>query len=1015
MFLVSSLTTAPKQWMIYYLESLNGVLAYRNDDPLAESSKIISMAQDCVILPFAADNDSKTSLLFASKSLNDKLQFQLLRSTGNSFIADTNASVTEVAYAGNLTISRAASPNSLSVINIVDSPKGPQLHVFQFDSEKFTEITGVTQPQGVPKDSLVRWADLRGLGRADCVINTFDNAGAITIEALNCSDIHPLDRIFTCQNGLGTISRVKYSPLSDPNVYTSDDPSGSQVTALMNGLASNCSSAAILTGQSGSLQNMECTRSELIAYPTFVVSEVVTVVFPLNEDTISYKYQNSHIEFDGHGWLGFKSISKTSESLGVIETTTYHQEFPLVGQVSKLEKKEISTQEIIIQINEYSWSAQDSTDGLTKIIYLPQLQEASYENNTLSYTIFATFAYDSYGNILSTKIWSTQQNDKNQLTIESTYNDPASQAHWIVGNKLSEVIKIDGVIMGQIQNDYVPLTSICKKTQKWITDLIWSTTLFQFDQAGNKTSTLGPNSYQQEYTYDSSYSFISSTTTYTNETKFLVEETTYDLASGLLLSTKKPSGLITTFKYDILCRVAEVNQDGTIIEKTSFSQALHEIIETQEISNGLPEPDHAFCKIVTYYDSLKRPVSVQKTLPDNLSHFSIVDTRYDGAGRIIACSQQYLQGQKPRFFKYKYDTQSRLVNKAYPSETSDSSVIHYFQYKFENNAPKTIETLIDATTAKVQQITKQYAVFPNAETPSADNFVKLCVINRTNELNQSIQTTFDGLSRPTHIIDPSGVQLQIAYDGLSRQIEKKILNSQSSKLLSHYSVTFQDDKNQLTLLNVLTGASTTTKTDFCQRIISKATQEETITFIYDEGDPSCQNQLVNVNSSKGITHNYSYDKYGNITRSSLKLDDQTYNTSYTWTSARQLIKTTNPDETSILHKYSLDGLSPQAIELLDISNNVKASLKFSNFDNAFGQPVQCVFGNGANSISSVASNGMLTQKQLLNGSTQLLKQSWGYSSLNKITTYDIIQGSSESSVAYDYDSAGKWIILYIII
>jgi YD repeat-containing protein len=1011
-FLVSSLTTAPKQWMIYYLESLNGILAYRNDDPLAESSKIILMAQDCVVLPFAADNDSKTSLLFASKSLNDKLQFQLLRSTGISFIADTNPSATEVAYEGNLTISKATSPNSLSVINIVDSPKGPQLHVFRFDSEKFTEITGVTQPQKVPQGSLVRWADLRGLGRADCIINTFDNTGAITIQALNCSDMHPLDRILTCQNGLGTISKVKYSPLSDPNVYTSDDAPSSQVTALMNGLASNCSSAAILTGQSGSLQNMECTRSELIAYPTFVVSEVVTVVFPLNEEIISYKYQDGHIEFDGHGWLGFKSISKTSKPLGVIETTTYYQEFPLVGQVSKLEKKEIETEEII-QINEYSWSAQDSTDGLTKIIYLPKLQEAIYENNTPSYTIFVTFAYDSYGNILSTKICSNQQKDQNQLTIESTYNDPndpASQARWIVGNKLSEVIKIDNVIMGQIQNDYVPLTLICKKTQKWITGLIWSTTLFQFDQAGNRTSTLGPNSYRQEYVYDSSYSFINSTTTYTNATKFLVEETIYDLASGLLLSTKKPSGLITAFKYDILGCVSEVNQDGKIIEKTSFSQPFREVIETQEISNGLPEPDHAFYKIVTYYDTLKRPVSVQKTLPDNFSQFSIVDTRYDGAGRIIACSQQYLQDQEPRFFKYKYDTRSRLVNKTYPSETSetsDPSVRHYFQYKFENNAPKTIETLIDAATAKVQQITKQYAVFPNAETPAADNFVKLCVVNRTNELNQSIQTTFDGLSRPTHIIDPSGVQLQITYDGLSRQVEKKILNGQSSKVLSHYSVTFQDNDNQSTLLNVLTGASTTTKTDFCQRIISKATQEETITFIYDEGDPSCQNQLVNVNSSKGITHGYSYDKYGNITKSSLKLDDQTYNTSYTWTSTKQLIKTTNPDGNSILHKYSAGGLSPQAIELLDISNNVKASLKFSEFHNAFGQPLHCVFGNGTNSKSSVASNGMLTQKQLINGSTQLLKQSWGYSSLNKITIYDIIQGSSESSVAYDYDSAGE--------
>ena len=1004
MFLVSSLTTTPKQWMIYYLESLNGILVYRNDDPLAESSKIISMAQDCTVLPFAADNDSKTSLLFASKSLNNKLQFQLLRSTGNSFIADTNPSATEVAYAGNLTISKATSPNSLSVINIVDSPQGPQLHVFRFDSEKFIEITGVTQPQKVPQGSLVRWADLRGLGRADCIINTFDNTGAITIQALNCSDIHPLDRISTCKNGLGTVSRVEYSPLSDPNIYTSDDAPSSQVTALMNGLASNCSSAAILTGQSGFLQNMECTRSELIAYPTFVVSEVVTVVFPLNEEIISYKYQDGHIEFNGHGWLGFKSISKTSEPLGVIETTTYHQEFPLVGQVSKLEKKETTGE--IIQINEYSWSAQDSTDGLTKNIYLPKLQEAIYENNSPSYTISVTFAYDGYGNILSTEISSNQQKDKNKLTIESTYNDPndpASQACWIVGNKLSEVIKIDDVIMGQIQNDYVPLTSICNKTQKWITGLVWSTTLFQFDQAGNRTSTLGPNSYRQEYAYDESYSFINSTTTYTNATKFLVEETIYDLASGLLLSTKKPSGLITTFKYDILGHISEVNQDGKIIEKTSFSQPFHKVIETREISNGLPEPDHAFYKIVTYYDTLKRPVSVQKTLPDNFSDFSIVDTQYDGAGRIIASSQQYLEGEEQMFFKYEYDTQSRLVNKAYPS----NKIIHYFEYKFENNAPKTIETLIDAATAKVQKITKQYAVFPNAETPSADNFVKLCVVNRTDELDQSIQTTFDGLSRPTQITDPSGVQLQITYDGLSRQIEKKLLYGQSSKLLSHYSVTFQDNENQSTLLNVLTGASTTTKTDFCQRVISKATQEETITFIYDEGDPFCQNQLVNVNSSKGITHGYSYDKYGNITQSSLKLDDQIYNTSYTWTSTKQLIKTTNPDGNSILHKYSPDGLSPQAIELLDISNNVKASLKFSNFDNAFGQPVQCVFGNGANSKSSVASNGMLTEKQLINGSTQLLKQSWGYSSLNKITTYDTIQGSSENSVAYDYDSAGE--------
>ncbi|PFH50174.1 hypothetical protein AMATHDRAFT_48084 [Amanita thiersii Skay4041] len=946
--------TSPKSWDIAYIESKQGSLSYRSDDPFAEIGKKIAFVEDNTILPFNADNDSKAGLLFVSKNDNGKVQFQLLRSTGATLLADPSPTVTDVDYEG---------------LSLLHSPYFP-----------VSQLPDTTQPTGVSQGSLARWADLRGVGRSDCVLSTINEAtGHITTYSMLCSgpsvsstQWQPLDCIYQYSQTLGYLRQSLYAPLTDSLVYKSND---SVVKALVNALAENSVSSGVLTGRQDGAQSMTCERAQLVSFPRFVVHELSARVGPTAIDSLQYMYSNARVDFNGRGWLGFETITKTNSSPGTIEINSYFQNFPLVGIVSQLESKVLSTN-VNLQLNNYSWTSIDVNDKKNKAIQLPDLKESYYESGNLAYDVTVEFAYDPFGNTTKTII---NPPNSTPLSIESTFetptDNPTEDSRWVVGNKLTEVTKQGTTLLGQIKNEYHPGTHRCTKTSNEVDDNIWSVTSYKYDEGGNMIYIEGPDK-RQKYEYDQTLSNITMTLTSTAVNKFFVEFAEYEGVLNLVLdlpsTITKSNDLLNSFKYDALGREIEKSQG----------------IDKDSMGGG-------------------RPVSIKKSRPDDLSQFICRDIEYDNVGRVTSRSRPYLEGQQPAKVEYSYDILSRLTKVVYPAERSGGPklirTLIYLYEKGTKNCPIVMDELSDGNTKR--RVVREMALLPNADAPTGGNFVKSCVTKQHDELNNAVTTEFDGLARPTSITDPNGVKLALEYDRLSREISRKVTTNTetATKTISHFTVTFNDQQRQSTRRNVLTSTTVVSSTDYYGRIVQKVTNEETIDFTYDK------EVLSEVTSTNNLSQAFTYDSFGNLKTSTLTVDKRDFKSSFTWTGMGEMLTATNPNGTSITCTHLLDGSTPESLVLAN--SEISATATYSNFKNPFGRPLTTQLVSGNHTISSyhtMAGDGMFTGNIVMKDGTDA---STANLELQCIQAGQLTQVSSGDDFAeranFSYDSSGN--------
>ncbi|KAK2459724.1 hypothetical protein APHAL10511_008258 [Amanita phalloides] len=1008
-FLVSeALQGGTSYYRVDLIESKEGKLTYREDDPFASCSGKILSTESSSVLPFAADNDSKTSLLFIFSDAEGKLQMQTMRSTSVTLLPDSHPTVTNAHYDGDVTISSATSTNAVNLLNVDNTVEGIKLDVFVFDGEHFNPISSVRQPEGVATGSIVSWGDLRGIGRVDCLISTSDVSGTFTVRSMPCcsSNSQPIDYISNYENGLGATVSALYAPLSDSSTYTttSSVPAVTNTAAAVNAMARN----------SASSKRFPNTRSEIVHFPSFVVKQLSVCPRAAHPDVRKIQvstYTNARLDFTGRGWLGFESISKTRQPIGVTERTIYFQEFPFLGQASGITSHEVSGNKLL-QSNEYPWQLAELNKGKNVLIRLPRLREKFYEAGVHSHDIDVAFEYDNFANILTTSITSSQ-GGISPLFIRSTFaNDTV---RWVLGSKTSEIVEQNDTTLRKTEYTYVPGTHIPNMTKKWVVDSKWSSQVVRFDEAGNKISVQGPKSSRQEFKYDETYSFRTSTLTFTNSSHALRENAIYDLALGKPLSITDANGFVTLREYDVLGRLLTVSEGDekstSVVQRRFFHFKDGEFFDEHLRSTGLG--NDTWAKVVSYMDGLKRVWKTEKSRPDDLSKSIYSISKYDGAGRLIARSRDSLDIKGPLdFTTYEYDTRSRVVRKVSPPITPGASSATT-EYQYEPG--KTTERRLEGKSSLDQVTVRKISYLP-IPGHSAGHFVKEFVTEIISPLHEHIQMAYDGLGRSATVTDASGVQLKLIYDGLSRQISRRLQTTagENIKTVSHFTVLFDDDNSQTTVRNELTGSAVESTADFAGRVIKQTTADETISFVYDDDAGTfTKGRLFKASSSKGYDQQFDYNLRGQILGAQLHIDHQSYATSSEWTTAGQLIKTTNPDGTIITHKLLPDGKTVGEIVLTD--GNVQASTLLSGYDNPFRRPLSCQFGNGIVSKSTIIDNGALETNALTSkNGNGLLQQNWKFHDSGLIEGYKVHKTDDFPTVPlrdniFEYDANGQLI------
>ncbi|PFH46740.1 hypothetical protein AMATHDRAFT_7456 [Amanita thiersii Skay4041] len=1051
LFLLCPDKNRPADWEIAYVDAINGRLS--RVQALPESAKI-RFTNDTTILPFHADGDSKTSLLFLSKDEAGDLQFQLVRNVGGLLNSVGDPTNTRLPFnRSTVTISRVVSPVTLDVMVVVDEPRRPVVHVFHFDSSNFRKISwSGFSPFEYTSASGIRWADFRGVGLSDCTSISFSGQG-MTVSSMQClglnvhrTYIQPMDCISGYRQTLGLLVQVHYSPLSDSRIYESEEKT---TTSLINAFAGNCAAAANL-GDPSSAQQICRMRAESVSFPHFVVASLAVTPGRSMENILDYKYKNARIQFGGRGWLGFEAVTTTNIFLETTEMVSYNQYFPFIGQIRKFEKR-LSTTEELLESSEYTWESVDVCDRFNKSAQLKYQKETFYDRaqlkdskktsrpSTGSYSAQVSFAYDGYGNITKTTIKSSQANIPS-IDLVSSF-EPLEKV-WYIRNKTREAVETEGHVIRQtkykdvtlqglkdsgISADKVtssqwPGSSWTVETSNWISsekqDGTWLTTTTKFGRFGEKLLTKGSNLAEKKYQYDDCGIHVVRISTAITSGEYSDEtfefENPSNLASGLPSAVKTPKGLQTNFKYDILGRTLETSLGSDpsstfVMEKVTYD-ADGGLIETRQIYNGLEGENHKWREMITKYDGYKRAILIKESMPDDPSKYKCNEIDYDGAGRIASRLEPYLNREDAQHINYSYDARSRLTEQRFPG----NSFTHKIEYFCDDGTPKVQETLSTGTRANNEVTSREMAVLPNADSPSAGNFLKLCVTKRVDEGGRSVMTKFDALARPVEINDgSSSMSLELKYDGLSREISRclvRIKNEQVDRSLeanrcvnNHSTVRFEDDARRTTLRNELTKKEVVTETDYCQRSITKKTAEDTVNYTYKDG------QLATVKSTQGhFSYSYKYSDSGYLRSSEISIDSKKFKFDYNWTKTGQLERITNPDKSDISCSFQHDGITPHILTISHGGQD-KASISFFGFDNAYSKPSRHRLQNGIISESRFNKDGILYFQLLMNqGDQEILRQSWSYTPFNRISSYKVSYlGAPPDCQTYRYDRIGQ--------
>ena len=200
--------------------------------------------------------------------------------------------------------------------------------------------------------------------------------------------------IDTITNGLGAVTNIEYSPLSDSDHYHRIDGINS-VTTIENQCFPNlnfgqniCFDVPVATANANDFyrnindpfydvvgQSLfpEMTAPILEMFgPSTLVTRVSSSAPAANdtyhsqvdnyaESAITYVYHQAKIQAAGRGYLGFKKIQSIDEQSGVVTTTQYRQDFPFIGMPIKTEVR--TADDDLLSTSSNEWHLKSYTLG----------------------------------------------------------------------------------------------------------------------------------------------------------------------------------------------------------------------------------------------------------------------------------------------------------------------------------------------------------------------------------------------------------------------------------------------------------------------------------------------------------------------------------------------------------------------------------------------------------------------------------------------------------------------------
>lgn len=842
--------------------------------------------------------------------------------------------------------------------------------------------------------------DIKGTGKSDIIIPEFNKiTNEFIINTLFANNATAA-LVSAIRNNIGGEIKLQYSSLTDTEIY-SEKLDVNILGALARASAPNGMSVQIGQGSVISSIGSRSYRREFDG-PLYVVSRYNRIAGNGLIYTHKRKYANGILSTSGRGWLGFESVTHINEDTKSAVVTTYRQEFPLTGAVSKKQWFWQNNPEVLRTLSKnYSIAHPPiSTNVYLKLLVeINNIVHAKAPANMATYQ--KKFSYDTYGNIVQMAYTDSQPlgGSKTFFTNRTYINN---RDMWIIGQLQSTIQSSDLAgtkILRWLQFDYCPDNR--KLKQKTVHNYLNTTqnlvNNYEYDAFGNCQKVTTNSGHITLITFDdTTKTFAISRTRMTGADSSLIDKFSNDLGSGKLLTHTDPNNNLYSREYDGLGRLKTVkgpapNGDTVIFKKISRSllQGYGYICEIHKLQNW----DASVWRILKKsYDGMKRCFQTQKTtIGDIISPKAItIGYKHDSKWRLIGKTLPYFEDDSILWKTKTFDPLSRIITSTIPLNTSTNLIstmaydgIQKITERGNENGPFTKTTVIRC--------------FFNA---------KMKLVQRINELGKTSNFSYDPLGRILKAVPPSNNAQNVGYDGVGAA--NLVAGSEFGKVNIE-----RDYTSRILTQNYANGNVVVKGHDILGRVTSiNFSDGSSYSLVHDGStEQNLMGRLASVTyksetNTEIFTKKYGYDPYGRITTIELTINGKTESQVITYTPSGLKKKNQFPDGSSV--EYNFNGLG-QILNFEFKSNPQAARQTLSTYEqfNAFNKPGKVVHANDTITSLDYTPYGRLSSLIVANkNSEDIYKLLLGRNDFGNVETVTSLLSESPAS-SYTYDLAAQ--------
>jgi RHS repeat-associated protein len=589
---------------------------------------------------------------------------------------------------------------------------------------------------------------------------------------------------------------------------------------------------------------------------------------------------------------------------------------------------------------------------------------------------------------------------------------------------------------------------------------------YEYDDFGNRITETRPGGLVARYEYEPDYNTfrMRMTSPPDDQGVRLVAEYGYDPRFGVEVAQRDASGNITITGLDVFGRkalrqgpvpditgaVSDPNALTALVTGSTDLRAafLGAAVVTREITKYLNDGQaglytevqalqkfpvdstRAFIWKQSYLDGLAREREKVSQSGQSGGNILIV-TDYDADDKPILQSLPFFSPtsvapQTPHLIVYTYDVLGQPLTRRTPAGSNgDESTITTWEYGSAG--------MVTMTSAAGSQ-TPYVQVFEHHFYDGEDK-IRRAVVPGDN--NATTKFDFDPIARLTKATDPptptnpEGVSNIITYDSLDRRLTFDNPDQNTTNDPNVKAMTYEYDPVSGLLQQQTDSGGQVTAFDYDQleRVKTRALGDRRIFhYAYDDPASNGQARLTQVKieaADKSIEsqHDFSYDKYGNISQTTLIVAGETapFLTSSTFDPQLRMVEQTMPDGSVLAREYSFGQLTSQSLD------GARADYPLEEYE-ANGRAGKLIYGEGVVIDYAYNPTGQVYEEVVTGGRGEVLKLSYQYDLLGQILAIANDDGSGNDQTqaftylnkrlqsaavpgfdpaAYDYDLSGN--------